>query len=473
MQPFSGDYLLKKTDMNKESIPGSFRDPSGFLFQRDGILYRQVNAYYKKDYDYLIESGLYDSLVNDNQLIPHDEVDIHAAEPETAYKIIKPEIIPYISYPYEWSYSQLKNAALLTLEIQKKALDFGMSLKDCSAYNVQFKGYKPVFIDTLSFERYDEGQPWVAYRQYCQHFIASIALMSFQDIRLNQLFRVFIDGIPLDLASSLLPLSSKFIFSLLSHIHLHAKSQKYFSDKTVDIKNRKLTRVFFLGMIDNMESAIKKMKWQPKGTEWAEYYEDTNYSSDAMKHKQEIVTGFLKKIAPLSLWDLGANEGMFSRISSSLGINTISFDIDPASVEKNYIQCMKREDTKVLPLLLDLTNPSSGIGWANRERMSFLGRGPADTVLALALIHHLVISNNVPVAKLAEFFSEISTSLVIEFVPKSDSQVKRLLSTRKDIFADYSQNNFENEFNKYFDIQQSVGIKDSERRLYWMQKKLS
>jgi hypothetical protein len=268
----------------------------------------------------------------------------------------------------------------------------------------------------------------VAYRQFCQHFLAPLSLMAFKDIRLNQLFRAFIDGIPLDLASSLLPFLSKFKLPLFSHIHLHAKSQKHFADKTVNIKKHKMSHISFLGLIDNLESAIKKMKWQPKGTEWAEYYEDTNYSSDAMNHKKEIVTEFLKRIAPSSLWDLGANTGVFSSIAGSLGIQTISFDVDPASVEKNYLECTEREDTKVLPILLDLTNPSSGIGWANRERMSFMERGPADAVLSLALIHHLIISNNVPTAKIAEFFSEISASLIIEFVPKSDSQVERLLS---------------------------------------------
>jgi len=417
-----------------------------------------------------MESGLYDSLVKAELLIPHIEVDVQAAKSDLAYKIIKPEIVPFVSYPYEWSFSQLKDAALTTLEIQKKALDFGMSLKDCSAYNIQFKDSKPIFIDTLSFETYEEGKPWVAYRQCCQHFLAPLALMVYRDVRLSQLFRVFIDGIPLDLASSLLPFNTHFIFSLFSHIHLHAKSQKYFSGKTTNIRSRKMNLLSFLGLIDNLETAIKKLKWRPVGTEWGNYYKDTNYPPDALSHKKAVVSDLLDEVHPGLLWDLGANIGVFSSIASAKGIQTISFDIDPAAVEINYLRCTERGETKILPLLLDLTNPSSNIGWGNTERMSFLERGPSDVVLALALIHHLVISNNLPMEKIADFFSKICNMLIIEFIPKSDSQVQKLLATRKDIFSDYLQPAFEKEFKKYFKILKLIEIRDSERILYLMQK---
>jgi len=455
----------------RQDIPSSFRDPSGFLFYRNGSIYRQVNITYQENYDHLMNSGLYENLVNAELLIPHEEVDIEGEEPDKAHKTIKPELIPFISYPYEWCFSQLKNAALTTLEIQKKSLDFGMSLKDCSAYNIQFRKGKPVLIDTLSFEKYRPGQPWVAYRQFCQHFLAPLALMSYKDIRLNQLFRIYIDGVPLDLASSLLPFGTRFRFSLLSHIHLHAKSQNHFADKTVNTSGREVTRLSFLGLIDNLESTIKKMKWHDQSSEWTDYYEDTNYSPEALQQKRQIVAEFLNTINPRSVWDLGANVGMFSRIVSDKGIQTISFDIDPGAVEKNYLKCLKNGEANVLPLLLDLTNPSPGIGWENQERMSLLERNPTDTVFALALIHHLAISNNLGLKKIADFFKKICNWLVIEFVPKSDSQVQRLLSTREDIFVDYTQRVFKREFRKYFKIENSVKIKESERILYLMKRK--
>ncbi len=459
------------TRKTKQYISGSFRDPSGFLYHKDGVIYRQVNNVYMDNYDHLINSGLYKILTSRKLLIQHKEVDAKGPEPEKAYKIIKPDPIPFISYPYEWCFSQLKDAALTTLKIQKIAMEFGMTLKDCSAYNIQFKGGKPVFIDTLSFEKYIEGQSWNAYRQACQHFLAPLSLMRYRDIRLSQLFRIYLDGIPLDLASSLLPSYTIFNIPILSHIHLHAKSQSIFADKKVNINSHKISRFSFLGLIDNLENAVKKMKYRATGTEWADYYKDTNYSKEALEHKKDIISKMLTETRTNILWDLGANDGLFSRIASGQGIYTISFDIDNASVEKNYLASVRNNETSILPLLLDLTNPSPAIGWENRERISLINRGPADTVFALALIHHLAISNNLPFFKIVNFYSSICRWLIIEFIPKDDSQVQRLLSTRKDIFTDYDKKNFEKEFSKDFKIIRIEKIKNSKRLLYFMRKK--
>lgn len=455
---------------NRSIIRGSFRDPSGFLFYQEGVVYRQINISYKENYDYLMQSGLYESLTNQALLIPHEEVHSELAQHDNVYKIIKPELIPFISYPYEWSFSQLKDAALLTLQIQKKSLEFGMSLKDCSAYNVQFRYGRPILIDTLSFEKYSEGTPWIAYEQFCKHFLAPLALMSYCDVRLGQLLRIYIDGIPLDFASSLLPLQTRLAFSLLIHIHLHSKSQKLFADKQVNTNGRKMNRLSFLGLVDSLESAVKKLKWRHIDTEWSNYYEDTNYSPEAFEHKKQIVAAFVQKINPGLVWDFGANTGFFSRVASDKGIRTIAFDIDPAAVEKNYLACVENGETNILPLVLDVSNPSPGVGWENQERMSLLERGPADAVLALALVHHLAISKNLPLIRIAEYFAGICKSLIIEFVPKTDSQIQRLLSNREDIFTNYSKSAFEAEFSKYFRFSDSVNIKDTQRTLYLMQR---
>lgn len=459
-------------ELNKiKHVPSSFRDPDGFLFNYNGSIYRQINISYKENYDYLMGCGLYKSFVQENLLIPHIEIDIGNQLPEKSYKIIKPEIIPFVSYPYEWSFSQLKHAALIKLTIQKKALDFGMFLKDCSAYNIQFRKGKPILIDTISFEKYQEGKPWIAYRQFCQHFLAPLALMSYKDIRFNQLLRIYIDGVPLDLTSSILPLPSYFRFSIFSHIHLHAKSQKHFANKTLSMNNKKMNRISLLGLIDSLETSVKRLKWQTRDTEWTDYYENTIYTPDAFDHKKQIVLEYLEERNPESVWDFGANVGIFSRIASKEGIQTISFDIDPAAVEKNYLECVNKGEIHILPLLIDLTNPSPSTGWENQERMSLIERGPTDVAIALALIHHLIISNNLPFYKIAQFFYNVCESLIIEFVPKHDIQVKILLSTRKDIFTDYSQQFFEDKFGKYFTIQHSVKIKNSERTIFLMRKK--
>jgi len=457
------------TTTSKATIAGSFRDPSGFLFFQNNTLYRQVNISYRDDYDQLVQSGLYKHLVEKGFLISHEEINPSSFE-TSAYKILQPEKIPFISYPYEWSFSQLKDAALLTLTIQQTALKYGMSLKDASAYNIQFYLGKPVFIDTLSFEKYSEGKPWVAYRQFCKHFLAPLALMAFRDYRLIQLLRTNIDGIPLELAAMLLPPKTKWMLSLAMHIHWHAKSQIRYADKKVTKQQRPISKMQFLGLIDNLKSAVKKLKWNPMGTEWADYYENTNYTDDAIKLKADMVSDYLDAAAPQTVWDLGANNGHFSRIANQKGCTTISFDIDPCAVEKNY-RLVKKGLGTLLPLVLDLTNPSPAIGWNNTERESLIERGPADCAMALALIHHLAISNNVPFEKIAAYFAEICSHLIIEFVPKKDSQVQRLLATREDIFPNYHKEAFEQEFAQYFELQKSQPITGTDRYLYLFSKK--
>jgi ribosomal protein L11 methylase PrmA len=458
---------------SNQRLGASFRDPSGFLFTRQGVLYRQVNQAYKPDYDKLMGSGLYEKLVKTRLIVPHEEVDIEPAELSLAYKIIRPELLDFISYPYEWSFSQLKDAALTTLKIQKLALEAGMCLKDSSAYNIQLRRGRPVLIDTLSFETYREGEPWVAYRQFCQHFLAPLALMAHTDVRLSQLLRIYIDGVPLDLAARLLPHRTRLDFGLATHLHIHASAQKRYADKTVekDAVKRRMSRVSFLGLMDSLDSTTRKLNWKPAGTEWGDYYtaSSSHYTPAASEKKRLVVSQFIQRITPSRVWDLGANTGEFSRLASDTGIPTVAFDIDPAAVELGYQTVVKNKETHLLPLVLDLTNPSPGLGWSNHERLSLIERGPVDAVLALALIHHLAISNNVPLVQLAMFFRQLANWLIIEFVPKSDSQVQKLLATRQDIFPDYTTDGFENAFSPYFTLHEKVALEESPRILYLME----
>jgi hypothetical protein len=421
--------------MSDYVVPGSFRDPSGFVFQRKGILLRQINQTYRNHYERLMSSGLYRTLTDRGLLVSHTEVAELPPRAQLAYKVIKPESVSFVSYPYEWCFSQLKDAALATLEIQKLAMQHGMTLKDASAYNILFEGTHPLFIDTLSFEDYVEGKPWIAYRQFCQHFFAPLALCSLKDLRLSRLLSLFPDGIPLDLASK-----------------------------------RSVSKMGLLGIIDSLESAIKGMALKKDKTVWGDYYDDTNYSPEAFDSKQRIVDEFITRVFPQTIWDLGSNTGMFSRIAARKGIPTIAFECDPIAIERLYQQCKKDGIEKILPLMMDLTNASPGIGWCNRERMSMIERGPVDLALALAIIHHLAIGNNVPMAGIVEFFSLICRSLIIEFVPKEDSQVQRMLASREDIFDTYNVEAFEREFSRRFKILGSADVKGSLRTLYLMQK---
>jgi ribosomal protein L11 methylase PrmA len=233
-----------------------------------------------------------------------------------------------------------------------------------------------------------------------------------------------------------------------------------------------MSRVSFLGLIDHLESTVRGVRWTATGTEWGDYYQGSqNYSNEAIARKKQLVGTYLDRIRPRTAWDFWANTGLFSRAASSRGIHTVAFDIDPSAVEQNYLAVKAVGEEHLLPLLLDLTNPSPSLGWAEEERFGLVQRGPVDVVLVLALIHHLAIANNVPLPALASFFSRLAQYLVIEFVPKSDSQVQRLLASRKDIFPDYTVEGFEAAFGEVYTQLACDKIVDSSRVLYLLERK--
>lgn len=454
------------------TLAASFRDPDGFVFRHEGEVYRQVNVRCAEAYDRMMRGGLYDDLTAAGLLVRHDEVgDIEAPAPG-AHRILRPERVPFISHPYEWSFGQLRDAALLTLDIQLRAMQHGQTLKDASAYNVQFVRGRPIFIDTLSFEAYEEGSPWVAYRQFCQHFLAPLALMSRRDVRLGQLLRVHLDGIPLDLAAGLLPGRTKWNLGLGLHLHMHARSQQRYADAAVGAPAKRrvsISKKGLLALIDGLSRTVAALTWEPTGTEWHDYYEaNNNYDAQAHDAKATLVRAMLEAVHPRTVWDLGANTGRYSRIAAETGAHVVAWDIDPACVELNYREVRKRGDERILPLLLDLTNPSPAIGWEHSERASLVERGPVDAVIALGLVHHLAIANNVPLERVASFLARLGSTLVIEFVPKRDSQVQKLLASRTDIFDHYDEAGFETAFQRHFVLEDRQSIEGSARTLYRM-----
>lgn len=451
----------------------SFRDPAGFVFEQDGVVYRQVNEAYRGDYDRLVRSGLYDALVERDLLIRHDEIPAAASRDQRAYRILRPRRIPFVSYPYEWCFSQLADAARTTLAIQQTALAHGMSLKDASAYNIQFLDGRAVLIDTLSFERYEPGRPWVAYRQFCQHFLAPLALMSTVDVRLGQLSRVFLDGVPLDVASRLLPLRTLGRLSLSSHIHLHARAGRRFADRRVAETRLRMSLTAMRGLVDSLTAAVARLAPRVHDTGWAQYEDTTTYSAEARASKERTVRAFLQRLRPAVVWDLGANTGRFSRAAAEAGAFTLAFDADHDATERHYRACRDAAQGRVLPLIVDLANPSPGIGWANAERSSLASRGPADVVLALALVHHLAIGNNLPFERIADVLRDLGAYAIVEFVPKVDVRVQQLLANRTDRFDDYSQADFEQAFSRRFDLCERVPIPETTRILYLMRGRSS
>ena len=465
--------------MSDRAIGASFRDPSGFIYERDGQIYREVNRSYAADYDQLMSSGLYEVLTSKHLLVSHEEVEPVGAADADHYKTLRPEQVPFISYPYEWCFSELRDAALLTLRLQKLALAHDMTLKDASAYNIQFLNGRPVMIDTLSFARYEEGMAWVGYRQFCQHFLAPLALMSRRDVRLLDLLRLHLDGVPLDLAVSMLPMKTWLSRGLFMHLRVHARYQRNYEGKGDPAaegsegsasKAQVLSRAALGNLVEDLRGVVRNLDWKPAGTEWAEYYCGDSYEEDSLAHKQELVRANLERLQPGVVWDLGANTGVYSRIAAEVGAQVLSFDVDPACVERNYRNVRKEKLQTLLPLRLDLVNPSPSQGWAHEERSSLAARANADCVLALALIHHIAISNNVPLDKIAEYFARLAKNLVIEFVPKSDAKVKTLLATREDVFPRYTREGFEAAFGVYYKTLEAVPIRGSERVLYLLER---
>jgi hypothetical protein len=453
----------------EEMVGGSFRDPSGVVFRREGAVYRRINPVYREHYEHLVSSGLYKVLVERQLLVAHQEACIAGDMTRGAYKTLRPELAPFISYPYEWCFGQLRDAALAALAIQGIALRHGMILKDASAYNMQFIGGKPRLIDTLSFEIYREGEPWIAYRQFCQHFLAPLLLMAYRDPSLIRLLALHLDGIPLPLASQLLPLAARWRPSVFSHIQLHARTQQRFSRRQqVRVQRRSISRLGMQGLVANLTSLVSSLRPHGNPSHWSGYYGDNSYTGPAFGHKQRAVSRFLAGLRPAMVWDLGANTGVFSLIAAAQGALTVAFDADHAAVDAHYRECVSQGQNRVLPLVVDLTNPSAAIGWNHQERDSLASRGPCDTALALALVHHLAISNNVPLDQIAAWLRRLCRSLIIEFVPKNDPQCQRLLASRRDIFPNYHREGFEQAFSRHFRVEEKAGLPDSSRVIYRM-----
>jgi hypothetical protein len=457
--------------MKDHKHPSSFRDPSGYVFVEKDIIYRRVNGSYLNTFSKLVESGLYDNLVDKGWLIPHE-----ITEKEDDFFIIKPEQLSLITYPYEWSFSQLKDAALLTLRVHKSALHYGMLLKDATAFNVQFHKGNPVFIDTLSFDVYKHGTPWGAYGQFCRHFLAPLLLMKHVSPDLNKLHVSFLDGVPLDIASKMLPTKTHFSLFIKANIHMHAKAFNKYKGTFETNKKPTISLHTQNNIIQNMIDYISKLTLNSE-TEWGDYYTLSNYDDEGFRVKETTVKRWIKKYALKNIWDIGGNNGHFSRHLQSDCDTIICSDIDPMAVDVNYRTVKKNNEKNIFPLLIDYTNQSPGIGFANEERTPFhhrIQKLQVDCILALALIHHLAISANCTFEMLANSFSGISEWLLIEFVHPDDSWVNKLLQSKREarnLFDYYNKQEFETIFEQFYDVREILDIPTSKRTLYLMAKK--
>lgn len=449
--------------------PSSYRDPSGFIFEKNGVLYRQVNIFYKEYFDHFIKSGCYDQLVKKGLLIPHENLQENLTGKNEYYTTLKPERIEFISYPYEWSFDMMKDAALLTLQLVKEALQFDMVLKDATPYNIQWHKGKFIFIDTLSFEKYEQT-PWIAYRQFCESFLGPLLIMHYSKKQLPELLLAWPNGVPLDIIQSLLPKRSRFSLYIYLHIHLHAKYSLKQSEKPE--KRKIFSKQKLLNLISSLEVLINKLKTPDQKSSWSEYYEEASQRNDYLEQKKKIIADWVNEMSDIkTAIDLGANKGEFSKLLSEKSINTIAADFDPYCINELYRQIKNSGKKNIQPLVLDLSNPSPASGMNNEERRSFISRTKTDLVLALALIHHLAIGKNIPFEMIADMLQRIGQTLIIEFIPKEDEKVKLMLSRKEDVYTDYTQERFEQSFMKYFLIQNKQSIGTSGRFLYLVKRK--
>jgi hypothetical protein len=455
-----------------DSFPqaSSYRDPSGFIFTRNGILFRQINLSFKENFDYFISSGCYSHLAKKGLLIQHADEPGNLTGTPDYYKTIRPEQIVHISYPYEWCFDMLKDAALLTLQLVKECLVFGVILKDATPFNIQWHCGWLIFIDTLSFEKYNEEEPWIAYRQFCENFLSPLLLMHYSKSPLQQLLLVFPDGIPLAITKSLLPWRSKFSLHTYLHIHLHAAiagKKKAAAEKKVKFSKKKL-----LNIISSLEKLIIGLKLPEQKTTWSDYYDEAGERNDYLEQKQKIIAQWLNETSNIkTAADLGANEGEFSKLLADKGIDTIAADFDHLVISRLYKKIKKGELKTITPLILDLSNPSPAIGVNNKERLSFIERTKVDMTLALALIHHLAIGKNIPFSMIAEMFAGVTNYLLVEFIPKEDPKVQTMLLHKKDIYKNYNEQEFIKEFEAWFSVTGKKEILGSGRTLFLMRRK--
>ena len=456
--------------MESNRITSSFRDPSGHVYKEGEHIRRMINPIYFSQYNALKTAGFYDLLFEKRYLIRHTEISTSESK-----IILQAETIPFISYPYEWSFLQYKHAALLTLKLQKFCLQHNFTLKDASAFNVTFHKGKPVFIDTLSFDFYSEGSPWNAYKQFITHFLGPLVLTKYYGHDFLKTLATDIDGIPLEKLSKLLPAKTYLNPTLLTNIHLLARYDRKYSGKE-NSKKQMLSKSSQIRLVDSLYDYIKKLRMSSE-TEWGKYYLQTNYNDASHIAKKKLTAKWFSSFDGDSVVDIGGNDGTFAREFSRKSGFVVVADVDANAVEQNYRQTIKHKEQNILPIVADVLNPASGFGFNNAERFSLIDRLSSlnlDGCVALAVIHHITLSGNIPFRMSADFFAKLAPNLLIEFPSREDSWVRFLLDSKREArehFDFYNEQEFEAAYLPLFDIIKKEAIPDSHRTLYTMQRR--
>jgi ribosomal protein L11 methylase PrmA len=425
---------------------GSFRDPAGHVYQLDGRILRTVSERAAGDYEYVRDCGLLHRGADAGWLVQTKEVgreEAGAWGKDARYLLEHPRL-PFISYPYEWSFPALKAAALLHLDIQLMALEEDVSFSDASAYNVQFLGSRPIFIDVLSFRRYRAGEFWIGHRQFCEQFLNPLLLRALLGVPYNAWYRGGLEGITAQQLNRVLPFRQKLSWNVMSQVLLPARWQQRATEKLADdriarLRERQLSRTAYLGLLKQLRDWIARLEPLDTGrTVWGEYETSHTYASEEETAKRSFVAQFVEQTRPAMLWDLGCNAGAYSELALEAGAaGVIGFDSDHGALERAFARAQSRQ-LNFQPLFLDAADPSPGQGWNGVERRALQARAEAQAVLALAFVHHLAIGRNIPLDQVVHWIVSLAPAGIIEFVQKSDPTVRQMLALREDIFDHYT-----------------------------------
>jgi len=455
---------------------GSYRDPSGTVYSAGGDVYRSVSALAIDNFETVWASGYLQDLIAKGWLVGADRVEsseVGAAADAPA--LLRHPRLSFISYPYEWGFEALKSAALLHLDIQLNALDRDIALTDASAYNIQFAGCRPIFIDHLSFQPYREGEFWIGHRQFLEQFLNPLLLRALLGVSHNGWYRGTLEGIPTSDLNCLLPLSRKISFNVLSQVTLPARLQSRARTASKEslqrLSNARLPKSSYRGLLTRLRSWIVGLSPRQTGhTTWQRYEDFHTYGTEELEAKRRFVIDFASRAKPSQIWDLGCNTGEFSELALESGAaEAIGFDFDQGSLDLAFTRGRDRS-LNFLPLFLDAANPTPAQGWAGVERKDLTSRGHPDSLLALAFIHHLAIGRNVPLANAVDWLIGLAPRGVIEFVPKSDSMVQTMLRLRKDIFPSYTEECFLRALSQCARVVKRETITQSGRLLVWFER---
>jgi SAM-dependent methyltransferase len=458
--------------------PGSFRDPNGRVFYFRGNIYRGLGEKAFCNWKALSSKNLFPHFLAAEKLVGTAQIDptVESLPPDLIQgwaAVLKHQIIPFVSYPYEWSFTMLKDAALLHLELLLAALDEDMILKDSSTFNIQWVGTTPVFIDIPSFEILQPHEPWVGYRQFCQLFLYPLFLQAYKNVAFHPWLRGSIDGITPEQFNNLMTMKDLFRPGIFSNVFLQTKIQNRYGatnrDIKVELQRACFSKELIVTNVRRIQKIVQKLEWKHSKSEWSNYANTHSYSDSDHHRKAE----FVREITTLRrwplVWDIGCNTGMFSKIAAENADYVIAMDYDHLAVDYLYRALSKDGIKNILPLVANIADASPNLGWRGLERKDLARRGKPGLTLCLALIHHIVIGANIPLQEFVQWLASLNTFLVVEFVTKDDDMVKTLLRNKEDHYTDYDMKNFEKHLTDSFKIKRKEVLESQTRILYYAQ----